>query len=121
MRLREAAADSLTPTSEITTILDRNDAGGPSIEAGSLPLSDKEIYFFFSLSDCSLGPVHDVAFATATSVHGPYTKASRPLLVTGDGRHLVAPRGADKLEAADIKHAGLASYSATELKKPSGR
>ena len=92
--LQEVNSDGVTANGDPTQILDRGDADGPLIEAPDLILKDGTYYLFFS-SNCYNGPDYDTSYATATAVGGPYTKASSPLLVSGDdGGALNSPGGA---------------------------
>jgi hypothetical protein len=50
-------------------------------------------YVLFFSSNCYNTDLYDISYATAPSISGPYTKASSPLLVTGDDG-LTAPGGA---------------------------
>ena len=50
-------------------------------------------YVLFFSSNCYNTDLYDISYATASSISGPYTKASSPLLVTGD-YNLTAPGGA---------------------------
>ncbi|VDB87791.1 unnamed protein product [Peniophora sp. CBMAI 1063] len=78
-----------------TQILDRGDADGPLIEAPSLVEKDGTYFLFFS-SNCYSGSLYDVSYATASSVLGPYTKSSAPLLITGSPyAQLYSPGGLD--------------------------
>jgi len=93
--LQEVGPDGITPIGAPLTILDRDALDGPLIEAPSLHRSKEGIYFLFFSSNCFSGPLYDTAYATATSISGPYTKAATPLFVTGDGPDMVGPGGAD--------------------------
>ena len=78
-------------------ILDRGQYDGPLIEAPSLLRTSEGVYILFFSSNCYNGPYYDTSYATSTNgVHGPYTKSSAPLLVTGDnGNQLQSPGGLD--------------------------
>lgn len=52
------------------------------------------MYILFYSSHCYSTTSYDVAYATASSVNGPYTKAAVPLLRTPDFPGLVGPGGA---------------------------
>jgi beta-xylosidase len=93
--LQEVAEDGVTLIGEPTEILNRDDFDGPLIEAPSLHRSNEGIYFLFFSSNCFTGPLYDTSYATATSIYGPYTKAERPLFITGDGPDLRGPGGSD--------------------------
>jgi beta-xylosidase len=64
---------------------------GPDVEAPSL-VKKNGVYYLFYSSNCFTSPEYDVAYATATSIKGPYTRKGA-LLKTGD-LGLVAPGGA---------------------------
>jgi hypothetical protein len=53
-------------------------------------------YFLFFSSNCFNTNLYDISYATASSVKGPYTKASTPFKVTGDNG-LTAPGGLSAL------------------------
>lgn len=78
-------------------ILDRGKYDGPLIEAPSLVRTAEGVYILFFSSNCYNGPLYDTSYATSTNgVHGPYTKSSKPLLLTGDNKkQLQSPGGLD--------------------------
>ncbi|KAI5984645.1 glycoside hydrolase family 43 protein [Pisolithus albus] len=90
--LQMMEADALTPTGDPVQILDRTSQDGPLIEAPVLILHNGTYVLTYS-SNCYNTVLYDIAYATAPSVSGPYTRASSPLLVTGDDG-LTAPGGA---------------------------
>ncbi|KAH8683112.1 glycosyl hydrolase [Tricladium varicosporioides] len=98
--LQELAKDGFTPVGSPVRILDRSDADGPLIEAPQIILI-KGVYFLFFSSNCFSTPQYDVSYATAASIKGPYTKSSRPLMVTNDPFALTAPGGAQASCAGD--------------------
>lgn len=78
-----------------TTVLDNRGLEDEGIvEAPALLHREGTWYLFFS-ANCYTNENYNVAYATATSVTGPYTRASKPLFTTGDGNGLTAPGGAD--------------------------
>jgi len=89
--LQQVESDGVTPTGDAIQILDRGEYDGPLIEAPKIVLVNGVYALFFS-SNCYNTNLYDVSYATASSVNGPYTKASSPLLVTGDDS-LTAPGG----------------------------
>lgn len=97
--LQKVAADGFTLQGPPTTILDRDSADGPLVEAPSIAKKGGQYYLFFS-SNCWSSEQYDTSFAIASSIAGPYTK-SGPLLVTGDNG-LTSPGGADV--SADGQH-----------------
>ncbi|KIJ68148.1 glycoside hydrolase family 43 protein [Hydnomerulius pinastri MD-312] len=90
--LQQMEADGVTPTGNPVQILDRIQSDGPLIEAPVLILHEGTYVLSFS-SNCYNSDLYDINYATATSVSGPYTRASSPLLVTGD-YNLTSPGGA---------------------------
>lgn len=112
--LQQVDLDGVTPIGEPVSILDRDDSDGPLIEAPSIYQSAEGIYFLFFSSGCYTSPNYDIKYATATDISGPYTKASRPLLKSGDGPNLNGPGGASVSAGGNIMtfHANL---------NPSGR
>lgn len=96
--------DGTTLIGEPLQILDRGDADGPLIEAPNMIRIDDDIILFFS-SNCWSTDQYDISYAVSTnSVRGPYTKAKKPLLVTGD---------------YDLRSPGGASVSASNLQSNS--
>jgi hypothetical protein len=93
--LQEVADDGVTKIGFPVAILDRDEADGPLIENPSLAVSDQGVYFLFYSSNCFTTPLYGTSYATARCIEGPYEKASRPLLITGDGPNLVGPGGLD--------------------------
>ncbi|KAK3168852.1 hypothetical protein OEA41_005300 [Lepraria neglecta] len=92
--LQTLESDGVTPSGDPVKILDRDAADGPLIEAPDLILHEGTYFLFFS-SNCYNGPYYDTSYATASSITGPYTKASSPLLVSGgDNGALNSPGGA---------------------------
>ncbi|KAJ7045162.1 putative endo-arabinase [Mycena alexandri] len=80
--LQKVAADGHTVVGSPVQILDRGTADGPLVEAPSLVFINNVFFLFFS-SGCYADTSYDLSYATATSVTGPYTKSTTPLLVTG--------------------------------------
>lgn len=92
------SSDGITLIGLPVKILDRDALDGPLIEAPAMYLSAEGIYFLFFSSNCFTTPLYHTAYATATNIKGPYQRASRPLLSTGDGTlGLVGPGGLDIL------------------------
>lgn len=76
----------------MTTILENNGLADQGvIEAPSLVRAGSTYVLFFS-SGCYTTPNYTVNYAISDSIKGPYTRASRPLFITGDNG-LVAPGG----------------------------
>lgn len=113
-----SAADGVTPIGQPTQILDRDDYDGPLIEAPALHRSDEGIYFLFFSSNCFTTPQYDVAYATATNILGPYTKSSRPLLITSDAE-LTGPGGMDIIKGGStfVFHGHMTINNDPMLKK----
>ncbi|KIW27005.1 uncharacterized protein PV07_06787 [Cladophialophora immunda] len=101
LMLQEVGPDGITLVGDAVEILDRDEFDGPLIEAPSLHRSDEGIYFLFFSSNCFTTPKYDVSYATATNVWGPYTKSSRPLLVTSDA-DLTGPGGMDIVKGGNL-------------------
>jgi beta-xylosidase len=95
IKLQQVGSDGVSQIGNPITILDRDASDGPLVEAPSLFRSRQGIYFLFFSSGCFTGPTYNVKYATATDIAGPYTKASAPLIKTGDGPNLQGPGGAD--------------------------
>ena len=95
IQLQQVGSDGVSPIGDPVTILDRDDSDGPLVEAPSLYRSVEGIYFLFYSSNCYTGSKYDVKYATATQIVGPYTKASAPLLQSGDGPNKNRPGRAD--------------------------
>ncbi|OAT01045.1 glycosyl hydrolase family 43 protein, variant [Blastomyces dermatitidis ER-3] len=92
--LQKMKADGIRADGEAVQILDRVEKeDGPLVEAPSLIRSAQGVYFLFYSSHCSDSRAYDVKYATARRITGPYVRAERPLLKTGDFG-LVAPGGA---------------------------
>lgn len=88
--------DGITLIGSPTKLLDRDALDGPLIEAPAMYLSTEGIYFLFFSSNCFTTPLYHTTYATARNITGPYTRASRPLLATGDtALGLVGPGGLD--------------------------
>jgi beta-xylosidase len=92
--LQEVKADGITQVGEPVELLDRTEHDGPLIEGPDLIKTQDGIYFLFFSSNCFTTLFYDVSYATSTNLTGPYTRAKKPLLVTGD-YGLKAPGGID--------------------------
>jgi beta-xylosidase len=93
LMLQKLGTDAMTPMNDPVELLDRGDQDGPLIEAPSLIRMSDGTYVLFFSSNCYSTTLYDVSYATASSLTGPYTKSSTPLLVTGS-YNLTAPGGA---------------------------
>lgn len=94
--IQRMSANGLNAVGSPTQILDRGTADGPLVEAPSLVRSAGGVYVLFFSSNCYAGALYDISYATASSVAGPYTKSSAPLLTTGSPYgQLYSPGGAD--------------------------
>lgn len=92
IQLLRLDSDAVSPMGAPVTILENGQYDGPLIEAPSLIRVESAYVLFFS-SNCYSTTLYDVSYATSTSLMGPYTKATTPLLTTGnDG--LYGPGGA---------------------------
>lgn len=97
IKIRKMSADGLSFASGSSAIqlLDRDDNDGPLIEAPSMVRSSSGTYFLFFSSNCYAGSQYDIAYATGSSVTGPFTKGPW-LMVTGSPfSNLYSPGGAD--------------------------
>ncbi|RDA95461.1 hypothetical protein CP533_5405 [Ophiocordyceps camponoti-saundersi (nom. inval.)] len=94
--LQEVGANGIDKVGEPVQILDRQ-RGEPLVEAPNLYRSPDGTYILFFSSGCFTDPSYNVHYATSRNIRGPYTRASHPLLVSGDSRKLVAPGGASVL------------------------
>ncbi|KIW47139.1 uncharacterized protein PV06_02737 [Exophiala oligosperma] len=101
LMLQEVGPDGISHIGDPVAILDRDVYDGPLIEAPTLHRSDEGVYFLFFSSNCFTTPKYDVSYATASDIHGPYTRCNRPLLVTSDA-DLVGPGGLDILIGGDL-------------------
>ena len=92
--LQKLQTDGTSPDGAPIQILDRTTADGPLVEAPELVRSHEGIYFLFFSSGCTRNPSYDLKYATAKDITGPYTRASAPLLQTGDwGLHAPGSAG----------------------------
>lgn len=95
IRVQRLADNGTALLDSPTTILDNEGASDEGIiEAPDLHRLGDTWYLFFS-ANCYTNENYNVHYATASAVTGPYTRAGRPLFMTGDGNDLVAPGGAD--------------------------
>ncbi|KAH9837316.1 Arabinanase/levansucrase/invertase [Rhodofomes roseus] len=102
IRLQHVGANGYTLNGDVYTLIDRDAADGPLVEAPSLVYWDGWYYLFFS-SNIYSSTAYDISYAVAQSVTGPYTKAqspNAPFLVTGDDG-LTAPGGATAINVLD--------------------
>ena len=91
--LQELDTDGISKVGESVTILDINDTDGPLVEAPDIVRLDDGTYYLFFSSHCFTSLGYNVKYAHSKSLKGPYTRAARPLLQTGDF-DLKAPGGA---------------------------
>ncbi|KAK5685933.1 hypothetical protein LTS10_002046 [Elasticomyces elasticus] len=94
--LQKMQADGVTKAGDAVQILDRIKDDGPLVEAPALLRSAEGIYFLFFSSGCTRSPSYDLKYATSKSVTGPYVRAGKPLLETGNWG-LLAPGSASVL------------------------
>ncbi|KAH7363149.1 glycosyl hydrolase family 43 protein [Plectosphaerella cucumerina] len=90
------AVDGHTKIGPPVQILDRTAADGPLVEAPSIALLSDGTYVLFYSSFCFSSSRYNVNYATARTPEGPYERAARPLLVTGDFG-LQSPGGASSV------------------------
>lgn len=84
LMLQKLDADAVTPIEHPVGVLDRDKEDGPLVEAPNIIKSKHGIYFLFYSSHCFDSKKYDVKYATARNIMGPYIRAPRPLLRTGD-------------------------------------
>lgn len=94
--------DGTTLIGDPVKLLDRDALDGPLIEAPAMHRTDEGVYFLFYSANCFTGPLYHTSYATATNITGPYTKASRPLFMTGDYEGLSGPGGMDLIAGGDL-------------------
>lgn len=92
--LQKLESDGVTPVGDPVEILNINSSDGPLVEAPDIIRTEQGMYYLFFSSNCYSNPAYDVKFAWSQSLQGPYTRAPRPLLQTGD-YGLRSPGGAD--------------------------
>lgn len=88
--------DGYTKIGEPVQILDRTAADGPLVEAPDIVRLDDGTYVLFYSSFCYTSDRYNVNYATSRDVAGPYERAARPLLMTGDFG-LQSPGGATSI------------------------
>lgn len=76
--------DGHTKIGEPVEILDRTAADGPLVEAPDIVRLEDGTYVLFFSSFCFSSSRYNVNYATSRSVTGPYVRAEKPLLATGD-------------------------------------
>ena len=76
--------DGVNANGEPVQILTNEPEDGPLVEAPALVRSPEGVYFLFFSSGCTRFDSYNVKYATAPSITGPYTRAKKPLLQTGD-------------------------------------
>ncbi|KAJ9669450.1 hypothetical protein H2201_000317 [Coniosporium apollinis] len=82
--LQRMTPDGVTPVDEPIRLLDRERSDGPLVEAPALVQSDEGWWFLFFSSGCTRNPSYDLKYAYSRNLTGPYTRAPRRLLKTGD-------------------------------------
>lgn len=114
--LQRMSANGLDPIGSPTEILNRGPEDGPLVEAPSL-IKKNGVYLLFYSRNCYSGPWYVVAYATARSITGPYTKARNPSIATGFGPtgELYGPGGMTVAPAGDrmVFHADLGQSANT--------
>lgn len=87
--------DGITIIGDPVQLLDRSMDDGPLIEAPAMYLSKEGIYFLFFSASCFTTPNYHTSYATSLDISGPYSRAARPLLISGDGLNIEGPGGMD--------------------------
>ncbi|KAI1138646.1 glycoside hydrolase family 43 protein [Hypoxylon sp. FL0543] len=98
--LQEVGDDGVTKIGDPVQILDRTDGDGPLVEAPSVVRTEDGMYILFFSSGCYLEPTYNVNYATSMSLQGPYQRAERPMIRTGE-YSLQAPGGATAVNVRD--------------------
>lgn len=91
--LQELESDGVTPVRNPVKILDITESDGPLVEAPDIIRTEQGVYYLFFSSHCWTSPQYNVKYAHSLSIKGPYVRAPRPLLQTGDF-NLTSPGGA---------------------------
>ncbi|KAF7179405.1 hypothetical protein CNMCM7691_008338 [Aspergillus felis] len=91
--LQELQDDGITPVGDPIEILRNEEEDGPLVEAPDIIRTDHGYYYLFYSSHCFTSPMYDVKYAYSTSLKGPYKRAPRALVKTGDF-NLTSPGGA---------------------------
>ncbi|KAH8887896.1 glycosyl hydrolase family 43 protein [Thozetella sp. PMI_491] len=94
--MQQLGLDGYSKIGSAFQILDRSQYDGPLIEAPNLIKAADGTYVLFFSSNCYSTTLYDISYATSSSLKGPYTKSSAPLLVTGN-YGLTAPGGAQAI------------------------
>lgn len=82
--LQKMQSNGITRDGEPITILDRIASDGPLVEAPKIIRSAEGVYFLFFSSGCTQTPSYAVKYATSKKLEGPYKRAEKTLLQTGD-------------------------------------
>lgn len=92
-----STTDGVTPIGNALQLITNDAIDGPAVEAPTLLYNSKyKFYFLLYSSGCYTETSYAVRVASATSVTGPWTKASNPFLVTGQtAADVYIPGGAD--------------------------
>ncbi|KAA8644462.1 glycoside hydrolase family 43 protein [Aspergillus tanneri] len=96
--LQELQSDGITPKGDPIQLIKRDDSDGPLIEAPSIAKGKDGTYYLTFSSHVFNTKGYDVKYATAPKVTGPYTRAKKELLKTGDpgtAGPLAGPGGSD--------------------------
>jgi beta-xylosidase len=91
--LQQLEEDGITPTGNPTIIFYNEAQDGPLVEAPRVIRTTAGVYYLTYSSHCFTSPQYNVNYATASSIHGPYTRAADSLLKSGD-YDLTSPGGA---------------------------
>ncbi|RJE25012.1 Glycosyl hydrolases family 43 [Aspergillus sclerotialis] len=91
--LQEVKSDGVTRVGDPVQILDINKSDGPLVEAPNIIRTENGMYYLFFSSHCFTSPKYNVKYAYSKSLKGPYKRAHRALLKTGDFG-LTSPGGA---------------------------
>jgi hypothetical protein len=97
--LQQVGSDGVTLIGGPTQLITNDAIDGPAVEAPTILYgAAQETYFLLYSSGCYTQSTYTVRVASATSLTGPWTKATPPFLVTGQTpADVYIPGGADVL------------------------
>jgi beta-xylosidase len=82
--LQQVASNGITLIAAPTQLITNDVIDGPTVEAPTLLYgAAQKVYFLLYSSGCYTKTTYTVRVASATSLTGPWTKATKPFLVTG--------------------------------------
>ena len=99
--LQPVSSNGYTLSGSATTLLDNNGAADQGILEAPVVAKSGSYYFLLFSSGCYTTTHYNVDYAYASSITGPYTRASAPLISTGTNG-LSGPGGGDV--SKDLKY-----------------